>query len=243
MSTNSLQIPWQDYHIHCLPGIDDGAKSAQIGYEMLRTLAEAGVSDAVATPHFYPAQQTVDEFLVSRSRALGELRAYLRELGPGAVRPRLRLAAEVYLHRGLVKQDVSRLCIEGTPYLLIELPYEGYASWVVEEIWNITKRHNVVPIYVHLERFLPRYSREHIDELLALSTDFVVQFNASAFADKKALKFIKEVAAAGHPVVLGTDAHNLGSRPPDFSPAAGYLLGKRGDSQLLEHILQSEFLG
>lgn len=242
MSTSSLQIPWKDYHIHCLPAIDDGADSAKTSYEMLHSLVQMGVGEVVATPHFYPRQQTVEEFLSKRNQSVLKLRAYISSLEPPVIRPKLRLAAEVYLHRGLVRQDLAGLCIVGTRHLLIELPYEDYASWVFEEIWNIYKFHDIIPVFAHLERFLPRYSRDQIDELLSLP-EIVVQFNDSAFADKKVIGFVKEVVAAGHPVVLGTDAHNLRSRRPSFSASANYLMGRHGDTSLLEHIMASDFLG
>jgi protein-tyrosine phosphatase len=241
MSTNNLKIPWQDFHIHCLPAIDDGADSVETSYGMLRSLGNQGVRNVVATPHYYPNEQTFEEFIEQRALAVNALRSYVLSIKDPGCMPNLRLGAEVYIHRGLANLDVSELCFTGTRYLLVEPPYSDYGSWIVDEIWNTSKKHDVIPIFAHLERYLSMYSESQINELLSLP-EFVVQINAAAFKDKKSIRFVEDLAANGLPIVLGTDAHNLTTRPADFTPAAKYLLTKRAGAKLLNHILQSEFL-
>jgi hypothetical protein len=64
----------------------------------------------------------------------------------------------------------------------------------------------------------------------------------SAFESKRTHQFMKLLASQGTPLVLGTDAHNLTTRPASFSPAKKHLLGNRSDHTLLEHITTSDFL-
>ena len=42
-----------DLHSHVLPGIDDGSRSIEMTGEMLEEEARQGVTEVVATPHFY----------------------------------------------------------------------------------------------------------------------------------------------------------------------------------------------
>ena len=41
-----------DIHTHILPGIDDGARVLMEGVEIVRELAEQGVTEIIATPHY-----------------------------------------------------------------------------------------------------------------------------------------------------------------------------------------------
>jgi protein-tyrosine phosphatase len=55
-----------DLHAHFLPGLDDGAKSAEMGLRMVGALAALGFGTVHATPHqragrFMPARQAIDE--------------------------------------------------------------------------------------------------------------------------------------------------------------------------------------
>ena len=43
-----------DFHSHVLPGMDDGSASLEESIAMLRMEAEQGITQVVATPHFYP---------------------------------------------------------------------------------------------------------------------------------------------------------------------------------------------
>ena len=40
-----------DLHCHLLPGIDDGAKTPEVTFQMARMAAESGVRQIVCTPH------------------------------------------------------------------------------------------------------------------------------------------------------------------------------------------------
>ena len=42
-----------DIHSHILPGVDDGAKNTEESLELLRMMKSQGITDVIATPHFY----------------------------------------------------------------------------------------------------------------------------------------------------------------------------------------------
>ena len=50
-----------DLHSHILPGIDDGAKTAEEGKAMLAQMESQGVKTVVATPHFFPGSAVLDQ--------------------------------------------------------------------------------------------------------------------------------------------------------------------------------------
>jgi protein-tyrosine phosphatase len=63
-----------DLHAHFLPGLDDGAKTAEVGLRMIGALAALGFGTVHATPHqragrFMPSRQAIDATFASLSTA------------------------------------------------------------------------------------------------------------------------------------------------------------------------------
>lgn len=61
-----------------------------------------------------------------------------------------------------------------------------------------------------------RFSISDFEEILSLG-NIIIQINVSAFSSYRSRKFVLNLARAGYPLVIGSDAHNLSSRSPDFS--------------------------
>ena len=82
-----------DFHSHILPGIDDGSRCVEESIAMLRMEAEQGITQVIATPHFYPSHHRPEDFLAKRREAeegLQEARSGQDGL------PRVLVGAEVY---------------------------------------------------------------------------------------------------------------------------------------------------
>ena len=43
-----------DIHTHILPALDDGSESIEESLQLLEELKSQGITDVIATPHFYP---------------------------------------------------------------------------------------------------------------------------------------------------------------------------------------------
>jgi protein-tyrosine phosphatase len=231
-----------DFHIHALPGFDDGADTAAVSLAMLGALARQGIARAVLTPHFYP-NETVRAFLARREEAARGLGAAWSALSEGD-RPNVRLCmgAEVYLSRETAEDpELASLCCEGSRQILIELPFEPYAAWMGEALWNIQRARGLSVTLAHLERYLHWYAPEDFDALLEAAPGACAQFNTATFGDKRRLRFLESLFRAGVPIVLGSDAHNMTTRPPDFSAAFRYF-SRRGGSELEKHIKLSEYM-
>src|SRR6185436_14108690 len=61
-----------DLHCHFVPGIDDGARTAEEGVALLRALHEAGFARTIATPHMRPGlfENTATEITAAYDRML-----------------------------------------------------------------------------------------------------------------------------------------------------------------------------
>ena len=206
-----------DFHCHCLPQMDDGSQSVEMSLQMLQKLRLQKVGKVIATPHYYPYKEDVASFLKRREVS----HKSLSERMISSKLPEIELGAEVHLSRGLSKENLSGLCTEsGT--ILLELPFRSFKTWMMEEIENITYQFSVTPIIAHIERYLPLYQKEDFQRLLSFE-EAVWQINNSAFLHLKSRSFVRKLIRQGHRVVLGSDAHNLSDRAPDFDQVEKYL--------------------
>lgn len=225
---------WTDFHSHCLPGMDDGAGNLETAAAMLRLLGEQGVSRVALTSHYYPHREPLPRFLERREEAFRQL-----EQAPGRDSlPQTCLGAEVRLVRGIGEQDLWPLCIQGTRLLLLELPMAGYRPWMLEELQNLTYSLDIVPLLAHIERYLAWYTKADYEALLSFD-ELVFQCNMPSLMERKSFRFLYGLMEAGYPLVPGSDAHNLDSRPPRFGEASAALERSRKGRALLAHLRES----
>lgn len=199
-----------DYHSHILPGIDDGSKNVETSLVMIARLKKQGVERIVATPHFYAHRENgIDSFVQKRQNAYEKLMQSKPAIS------NIIMGAEVSIERGLSEsQEIKKLALSGTDYILLEFPYTGFYDWMVEEIENICYNHRLMPIIAHLHRYLNDFSKEQLQGILSLNA--VIQFNNEVFETWAGRRFLKKVISDGHEIVFGSDAHNMKDRKPNF---------------------------
>ncbi len=196
-----------DIHCHVLPQMDDGSRSAEESLAMLEALAAQGVGCAAATPHFYAEENSPEEFLTRRAASAAKLTEIWR---PGL--PTLKLGAEVCYFEGISQcERLDALKIEDTGLLLLEMPYCRWSRRMLQEIRDLQTSRATV-LLAHVERYL-RWQEPKIWDAL-LEWGVLNQCNASFFlrwqTKRKAIRMLRE----GRVHLLGSDSHNMGSRPP-----------------------------
>lgn len=200
-----------DFHTHILPAIDDGAKRSSESCEMLSLLESQGVDTVVLTPHYYSHREPIEKFLLRRNASLERLNA---QYASDAIH--FCVGAEVYYSEYLFNnEDLSALCIDNTDTMLLELPYNKKIDrMVIDRIWQLMCEYGINPVIAHVERYSSLW---HSDRLLndLLSMGCVLQVNLSSAA-QFGKRRIFSLANKGVIGAVGTDAHNLTSRPPDY---------------------------
>ena len=151
-----------DIHTHILLCIDDGSSSVKETVEMLQAMAKTGVKKVVATPHYYPDTMTVDEFLENRRKAFEKIKNKIPE-GMEVI-----LGAEVMIGYNMHKEDILKLAIEGTDYLLVEMPYGRWDPWVFDEVFKISAKHGLNIIIAHIDRYVNIVRKEDINNIFIL---------------------------------------------------------------------------
>lgn len=212
-----------DFHSHILPNIDDGAKDVFESVEMLRKLYNDGVETVVLTPHFYRNKSNIESFLIKRSNSFQKLNDTIIHYNTF---PKLLQGCECYYYPSLFEDDFSKLCIEGTDFLLLELPFEKFSDRFLLTLQNSINKSKCKIILAHVERYLEYNSIDTITGFIN-ENDILCQMNccslanANIFHRKKLLKLIDQNIVQ----LLGSDAHNLKKRPPRFSEAE-YIIKK-----------------
>lgn len=221
-----------DFHAHILPGIDDGAADISVSRELLLSQKEQGIEAVVATPH-YLKHTSISDFIRRRDDALELVKKEIYEDIPEIIP-----AAEVELYYGFSKRRyLERLCIQGTNYILIELPFEYWNEWIYEELYQLSAKHKLRPIIAHLDRYIttPR-NLKFVDKIMR--SDVLIQVNAPALLKMTSRSIIKAFLKRDAFTVLGSDCHNNGDRNCQYRKACQMIERKYGKN-VLQEILQN----
>jgi len=220
-----------DAHTHLLPCLDDGSRSVEESLSLLAELKKQGVSRVIATPHFYAEENNPERFLRKRQQAFERL----VEAEPD-VNEIMRLGAEVRYYRGIGKTECLRdFAIQGTEFLLVEMPFIDWPESVTAEVLEIAREQRLTVILAHVDRYLTKQNIALLDELSEEGVLF--QANADSFTDRKRQKKMLSLLAQRKIRFIGSDCHNMNHRPPNIAPALSVIEKKLGADTVawLEH--------
>lgn len=227
-----------DFHSHILPSIDDGSKDIEMSCQMIEEEFNSGVKAVCLTPHFYLERESFDTFIEKRKKSFAKLCKALKDKNS----PYLFLGAEVLFTPLLAGCNLKQLCIGQTDYMLLELPYKKLSPSFLSELRRFIDNADVKIIIAHIERYLKFTDEKSIREVMSM--DVISQVNTSSFLKMSLLrnKLIKWIDSdMVH--LLGSDAHNLTSRPVNMKDAYNYIQSKVSDNKLMKNaalVLQNE---
>ena len=216
-----------DLHCHILPHIDDGSPDVETSLAMLRCEQEQGIDTVCVTPHYYADQNSISTFCERRAAALGKLLAALPE---GL--PQIIPAAEVAFFSGISERGgLERLCIRDTKTLMLEMPFTEWNDFQVEEVSALVLDRGFHVVLVHPERFCA--SKDNVWKLRELAElPVALQVNAKTLlrwrTRRLGLKLLQETQ---YPL-LGSDCHNLTTRPPNLAEGRKVAARKLGEAFL-----------
>lgn len=212
-----------DFHTHILPGVDDGAASAEESSELLESLSRQGVDTVVLTPHYYGRRRNVRTFLKEFERAYASLReAYRGEM-------RLIRGAECNISTCANSDfgELKALAIGDTNYILTELSFEK--KWT-EDFWERIDNlliEGLIPVIAHTELYpAVRRHREYAVRLTEMGC--LLQVNCDSLLDRTKKKILDYFFTNGLVSCLGSDTHNPQTRPPHYREAADELARRYG---------------
>lgn len=199
-----------DIHTHVLPFLDDGAQSYEDSIRMLEKMIENGVDTVVATPHLSLEKDNVDELIVIRD---GVSEVLSRIIEDNKMPIKILNGFEVMFSEALTDTDLSKLTIEGTDYILIELSTRKNTPSLEAVIIDIITM-GYIPILAHVERY--QYLIEGSDRLVKLiNKGLITQVNVKSI-DNDSYPYVNMMIKNNLVHLIASDAHNLEDRAPNL---------------------------
>lgn len=227
-----------DIHSHILPDIDDGASNKEEALELLEMMYAQGITDVIATPHFYPQENNFDIFIekVSKSFNIIKKHAHLKNV------PNIYCGCELYYYNGLSKTDLlSNFTLGSSDYILIEPNFFEFGNNFRRELLHIKNVSGFVPIIAHIERY---HKEKEFKKFIAFIKKHKIptQVNASSFLNEEYNHTLKKLIKKNVITFIATDTHSLKNRPPLFADAVKIIKEKYGEIYLQRLLKNSEQL-
>lgn len=139
--------------------------------------------------------------------------------------------AEVYYFAGIGEaEEISRLCVEETGVMMLEMPFCQWDDQVVRDVQTLINKQKLTVIIVHIERYYPYQKKKEFWERV-FELPVYAQVNAESFLHfrtrRKAFMLFEAYNA-----LLGTDCHNMTNRIPNMQQAREVIQKKLGADRL-----------
>ena len=222
-----------DFHVHLLPGVDDGSKNIKMSVDMLKESKRQGIDVSVATPHFYFDKKT-KKIIENRNKAYDKLISFCKKNEIN--RPEIILGFEVFLSEKICDEPlIDSLLISGTNTLLLEMPRTKWNDEVFDRVDYIaSKGYDVV--LAHPERYASVCGKKEYDKLF--SYGFAGQVNAASFVNPASRDIAYHLIKDGRIHMMGSDAHNTGIRAVFMQIASEFIgknLGEKYNEMMMEN--------
>jgi len=138
----------RDIHCHLLPGVDDGASDLAESRQILRQMADSGITGLTLTSHINPDVYPGNDEALFRKK-FDELRIGVDGLDV----PKLSLGAEYMVTADFHRRDPESLLQFLPGSVLIEMSYYYPSNNIEDAIFNLTSN-GLTPVMAHPERYL-----------------------------------------------------------------------------------------
>ena len=216
-----------DFHSHILPCIDDGASSVEMSLDMLSDSYKQGITTVVATPHCYLMKDSnIKAFLYKRQESYDNLIKAIESDDRDF--PKIKLGCELRIMKEINDMSTLKdLCIEGTDYILVEMPFKDWDVNYYDFLYEMILR-GMKPIMAHIDRFW-----DHRKEFYNLyQLDLIYQVNAESIVKSPYKRYIPKLFEDGAFHIMGSDMHNMTTRPSLMKKAADAIIRVYGADRL-----------
>lgn len=213
-----------DIHTHILPGMDDGSGSLEESLAMAKESARQGVRLLAATPHFYATQEDPNSFLRRREKSLALLESAWQEGFPT-----LLVGAEVRYFDGISRvEKIAHLTLDHTRILLLEMPFTSWSRRMVDEVLELQRSRGLQVLLAHVERYLKDQDGQVWETFR--QNGVWMQCNANFFLRWQTKRKAQALFKKGEIQMLGSDTHNMTTRPPNLAMAREALVKSLGQA-------------
>lgn len=138
-----------DFHTHIIPNIDDGSRSVEETFNLLKEAKEAGFEGIVLTSHYIENYYETDA--PERDIWVKAISDSLRKKG---IETNLYLGNEIYISENMMNLliDGKASTINNTSYVLFEMPLNAEPMNLYDVIYSL-QENKLVPVLAHPERY------------------------------------------------------------------------------------------
>ena len=194
-----------DIHSHIIPNVDDGARSVEETFNILKEAQEAGFTDVILTSHFLlNYYETNAQELIFWKEKLQEV---LKKQG---TKINLHSGMEIYITNQMEEllENKKILTLANSRYMLIELPLATNVKYFDYVVYYLEAK-GIKPIIAHPERYKcvqkdPDIVEEYIEK------GCLIQCNYGSIVNLyggEAEKTIKTLLKKNQVHFLGSDVH------------------------------------
>ena len=138
-----------DFHSHILPNIDDGSRSIEETFNLIKEAKNVGFDTIVSTSHYMENYYETD---VPEREVW--INAIYENLQAKNIDLKLYLGNEIYLSENIIKllEERKASTINDTSYILFEMPLNAEPLNLYDTIYEMMQ-YKLVPILAHPERY------------------------------------------------------------------------------------------
>ena len=234
-----------DFHTHILPNIDDGSKSVEETFNLIKEAESVGFDSIISTSHYI--ENYYESPVEERQEWINALSGALQKEN---INVNLYLGNEVYFSENIIKllNENKITTINNSKYILFEFAMNVKPINVYDVIYEMLQN-NIIPILAHPER----YRFIHQDPSLIyelLDTGVLMQLNLASIIGwygEKAEILAKKFLESNMISFLGTDVHKQNTiypKIPEILERIEEIIGKEKLDELTtinpKKVLQNE---
>lgn len=205
-----------DLHCHLLPGVDDGAKTPEMTFQMAKMAAASGVRQIVCTPHCTAGDHQMRKRMDWIIRAVTLFNAaFARENIPMTLHPGMELLCNGYLSETLDRGDV--LPLANSNCLLIEFRFDVRLP-AIERAAVLVKNAGYTPMLAHPERYPVVWDQPECLEIWARE-GYLLQLDKDSVLGRFGNRCARTAHWAlqhGVAYAVASDAHDTKTRTPEM---------------------------
>ena len=138
-----------DFHTHILPNIDDGSRSIDETFNLIKEAKEAGFDGIILTSHYIENYYETD--VPERDVWV---KAIKENLEPKGIEAALYLGNEIYISDNMMSllEEGKASTINNTCYVLFEMPLHEEPLNLYDAIYSL-QENKLIPVLAHPERY------------------------------------------------------------------------------------------
>lgn len=221
-----------DFHTHILPNVDDGSKSVEETFELLKEAKKAGFDSVISTSHYMEGYYEVN--VAEREVWINAISENLDKKG---IDLKLYMGNEIYITDKIISllEKGKATSINNSNYILFEFPLNSKPMNMYETIYEMLE-YKLIPILAHPERYIfiqkePEIVYDLIQKGVLMQSNFGSILGR--YGEKAAL-IVKKLLENNMVHFLGTDVHKKNTIYPQVREALRVLKIIVGEEKLEE---------